>query len=65
MLVLSSLLSCALMREEKKLTVNCLYLLNLLVGGPNRSMTYLTQFSSIRCSTPIFSTYSARRCSKD
>jgi uncharacterized membrane protein len=45
MIGLSSLLSCALMREEKKLTVNCLYLLNLLIVGPNRSKTHFMQLN--------------------
>ena len=38
---ISSLLSCALMREDKKLAISCLYLLNLTLMSPNRSTVTL------------------------
>lgn len=48
MIVLSSLFSCALMRDDRRTAVNALYLLNLLLAGPNRSNFLLKQFSYIR-----------------
>ena len=37
MVGLSSLLTCALMRDEKKLSVSCLSLMNLVLASPYRS----------------------------
>jgi hypothetical protein len=38
-----SLLSCALMRDEKKIAVSCFYLLNVVISGPNRSKNSTNQ----------------------
>ena len=59
MIVLSSLLNCALMREERKTAVQALHLMNLLIAGPNRSTPTSIQLSCTPSSTPTFSTSSA------
>jgi hypothetical protein len=46
LIAISSLLSCALMREERKLATCCLSILNLILVGPNRSTSLSTQSNS-------------------
>jgi hypothetical protein len=65
MIVLSSLLNCALMREERKTAVQALHLMNLLIAGPNRSTPTTIQSSCIPSSTPAYSTSSAPPSSND
>lgn len=48
MIVLSSLLSCALMRDDRRTAVHALYLLNLLLAGPNRSNFSLKKYNCTR-----------------
>jgi hypothetical protein len=61
----SSLLSCALMRDERKTAVSCLHLLNQLLAGTSRGKIDAIQWRSIRCWPPMPSIYSAPHFSND
>lgn len=62
---LLSLLSCSLMRDDRRTAVSCLQLLNVVLHGPNRGTPCSNQLNCTPCSSPMLSLYSARPSSKD
>lgn len=49
---LASLLGCALMRDERRIAVAVLHLLNPLIAGPSRGKAIDIQWNYTRCLPP-------------